>query len=233
MDIEAHIITLSGNEISRKGSETCIESSKAVGNDFEVNVFEATHMDDVGVYMIEHNLEWNYPWEGSVVDFATGLTKSAYRTTHPGARVACSISHYRLWKACAHGAAAYLVLEHDAIFTAKLDTNIIENDRFEIIGINNPLYATRKSRDYAYAINSAKSRDILPVPTVDKHDVPQGLAGNSAYIIKPSGAQQMLKLVEQYGLWPNDALMCKQLVKGLGVTRKYYTRVQGLPSTTT
>ena len=70
-------------------------------------------------------------------------------------------------------------------------------------------------------------------PTIDDISVPQGLAGNSAYIIKPAGAKQMIELVDEYGLWPNDAIMCKQLVKGLGVTKKFYTKVQRTRSTTT
>ena len=72
-----------------------------------------------------------------------------------------------------------------------------------------------------------------PVPTIDEFNVPQGLAGNSAYIIKPAGANTMLKLSKEHGMWPNDALMCKQLVPNLGVTRSFYTRIQGLRSTTT
>ena len=70
-------------------------------------------------------------------------------------------------------------------------------------------------------------------PTIDDITVPQGLAGNSAYIIKPQGAKHMLNLVKEYGLWPNDALMCKQLVPNLYVTRKFFTTVQHTRSTTT
>ena len=43
----------------------------------------------------------------------------------------------------------------------------------------------------------------------------------------------MLDLSQEHGMWPNDALMCKQLISTLGVTRNFYTRVQGLRSTTT
>jgi hypothetical protein len=70
-------------------------------------------------------------------------------------------------------------------------------------------------------------------PWIDKPVVPQGLAGNSAYIIKPAGAKQMLDLVNEFGLWPNDAIMCRQLVPKLGVTRKFYTTRQNIKSTTT
>ena len=70
-------------------------------------------------------------------------------------------------------------------------------------------------------------------PYVDNENVPQGLAGNSVYIIKPSGAKKMLKLVDEFGLWPNDAIMCNQLMPNLYVTRKFYTTIQNLKSTTT
>jgi GR25 family glycosyltransferase involved in LPS biosynthesis len=68
---------------------------------------------------------------------------------------------------------------------------------------------------------------------IDEEHIPQGIAGNSAYIMKPSGAKKMLDLVAQFGLWPNDAIMCRQLVPTLGVTKTFFTGVQGLPSTTT
>ena len=43
----------------------------------------------------------------------------------------------------------------------------------------------------------------------------------------------MIELVKEHGAWPNDALMCKQLIKSLGVTRTFYTKIQGIRSTTT
>jgi len=43
----------------------------------------------------------------------------------------------------------------------------------------------------------------------------------------------MIELAQEHGMWPNDALMCYQLVPKLGVTRNFYTRIQGLRSTTT
>ena len=46
------------------------------------------------------------------------------------------------------------------------------------------------------------------------------------------GAREMVSITEQYGAWPNDALMCRQLVPRLGQSKKYYTYVQGLESTT-
>ena len=43
----------------------------------------------------------------------------------------------------------------------------------------------------------------------------------------------MIKLTKEHGAWPNDALMCRQLIFGLGVTKTYYTKIQRIKSTTT
>ena len=106
------------------------------------------------------------------------------------------------------------------------------NSEFDIIGINDPSMATRKSKLYHDMILE-RVDFFQPVPRIDEFNVPQGLAGNSAYVIKPAGAVKMLQLAQEHGMWPNDALMCYQLIEKLGVTRNFYTRVQGLRSTTT
>ena len=58
---------------------------------------------------------------------------------------------------------------------------------------------------------------------------------NSNIVPQVSSASEriVMSAIFKYGLWPNDAIMCKQLVRGMGVTKHHYTRVQGLPSTTT
>ena len=44
----------------------------------------------------------------------------------------------------------------------------------------------------------------------------------------------LLEKLKEVGCWPNDALMCKQLFPNeLKVIYPYYTRVQGIQSTTT
>ena len=50
----------------------------------------------------------------------------------------------------------------------------------------------------------------------------------------PLIASKLLYSVEEFGMWPNDALMCKQLFPQLKVIYPYYTTIQhGLKSTTT
>lgn len=229
--MKALAIVIPGNEISEKGYDRLVESSRAVGNDFDIVRWDAITPDKVDSFLKITNLIWNYPWQGEVNDFATGLKKSAYTTKNPKSRIACACSHYVLWSLASITKEPLLILEHDAYFINKIDFD--PNDtKAQILGINNPLGATRRAKMYHDKI----VENPLPyqlVPWIDEFNIPQGLAGNSAYIIKPEGAKKMLELVKEYGLWPNDAIMCRQLISTLGVTKKFYTGVQGLPSTTT
>ena len=233
-NMKSYIITIPNHEESQSAADNCIRSSKNLKNDFEIIKFDAVTPDRVDSMMKHEKIEWNYPWQGEVVDFSTGLTKASYPTQNPKARIACSLSHYHLWKSCAHDDVPYLILEHDSIFTRRLNYNIINQSRKLVISINNPRFATRRAVDYLNKIKSSAPDQfgVVFVPNIDELSVPQGLPGNSAYIIKPEGANRMISLVKEHGLWPNDALMCNQLIPRIGCTQRFYTRVQGVRSTT-
>ena len=228
--MKAVAIVVAGNETSELGYSRLAESSKAVGNEFDILKWDAVTPNSINGFMLGAGIRWNYPWDGQVYDFATGLKKSAYPTKNPKARIACACSHYALWQESMKTDTTMLILEHDAYFINKIDFDPSDT-KADIIGINNPLGATRRAKIY-YDKIIGNEMPFQLVPWIDEMTVPQGLAGNSAYIIKPEGAKNMLKLVEHYGLWPNDAIMCRQLISKLGVTRKFYTNVQGLASTT-
>ena len=229
--MKTYAIVIKDHDISEYGFNGLLASSFKVDNNFEINRFDAIIPSQVDALLLKQKLRWNYPWKGEVTDFATGLTKRAYVTARPKARIATALSHYSLWLEAATLNETILVLEHDSCFINKLDIDP-NACKGQIIGINNPLGCTRKSRVYHRKITSNQNIFQL-APKVDNENVPQGLAGNSAYIIKPSGAIKMLKLVEEFGLWPNDAIMCKQLFPNLYVTQKFYTTIQNLKSTTT
>jgi GR25 family glycosyltransferase involved in LPS biosynthesis len=166
------------------------------------------------------------------IDFSTGLQLSPY-VGDTETRIACFFSHYLLWEQCVNENEPFLILEHDAEFINKVNWDHLEKSKYQIIGINDPRGATRRSLEYHKSVQASKYT-IAPPPYIDDQHVPQGLAGNSAYCIKPLGAKKLIELVEKNGIWPNDAIMCKQLLPGmLGQTKKYYTKVQGLVSTTT
>ena len=227
----AYCIVIKDNVISETGYNNLCESSQKVNNNFAINKFEAITPEYVDSTLKQQRVKWNYPLQGEVMDFASGLKKTAYLTRDINKRIACGLSHYLLWKTAVSTKSDILVLEHDAIFQNAIDFDINKTS-FQILGINNPLGCTRRSQQYYDQILNNQQPYQL-VPWIDDQTIPQGLAGNSAYIITPTGADQLIRLVREYGLWPNDAIMCRQLVRRLGVTRKFYTHIQNLRSTTT
>ena len=228
----AHAIVIRDHEVSEFGYSNLVQSSHDVGNDFEVNRFTAITPNQVLDLLDDESLKWNYPWEGRQIDFQSGLIKTAYATKNPNARIACALSHYMLWKKSLEMDETILILEHDAKFIKKIDFDPNETT-FGAIGINDPRGATRLSNVFYQKVKDNDSK-FQVTPYVDSDlKIPQGLAGNSAYILKPSMASELINAVKHYGLWPNDALMCRQLFTGeLGVTRVFYTTIQKLESTT-
>ena len=229
--MKAYAIVLRNNETSERGFSMLLSSSQRMNNDFDIERFDATHSKNVIDQFKKLFVDWTWPWIGEQLCFKTGLTMSAYQTVDPNKRVACFMSHYRLWQKCVELDEQILILEHDSLFVEKLPTDI-NLGKFNIVGVNDPRGATRKSREY-YNNIIHNNNDVQPVPQIDAWNVPQGLAGNSAYIIKPQGAKDLIAKVKEIGAWPNDALMCYQNISNLGVTKTFYTKVQGLPSTTT
>lgn len=225
--MKSYIITLTTNKRSVDATNRCIKSAN-----IPITIFDAVDEMNAECIMREEGIVWKYPWQGEQMDFKAGLRKTAYKTAQPLRRVACFLSHYLLWKSCANQNQPFMILEHDAIFIKPFDQTAFMKAECDIISLNDPRGATRMAHDY-HDILQSKPQAIQRVPTIDDLMVPQGLPGNSAYIIKPSGAKKMLDLVREYGAWPNDALMCKQLIQSIAASKVYYTRVQGLQSTTT
>jgi GR25 family glycosyltransferase involved in LPS biosynthesis len=226
--MKAFVITVKGNKESEEAAAECIRSSDRV-NDFTIKKFDAYTKDETRTY----GLKWNYPWEQKIVDFKSGLLLQPYPTVIREKRIGCFLSHWKLWTECFNLNEPFLILEHDAVFLKRLDfEKVVKETPYDITGINNPLGATRLSSDF-YRTIMMTNEEYQRAPEIDHLSIPQGLAGNSAYIIKPKGAEHMIELVHEYGAWPNDAIMCRQLVPSLGVTKTFYTQVQGRKSTTT
>jgi GR25 family glycosyltransferase involved in LPS biosynthesis len=196
------------------------------------------------------------------IDFSTGIYKRAYAAADWRKVAACTISHMRMWQHCIDLDEPILILEHDAYFTRKFQYGEIALsgiDGYEsihgckpppsgewtggICGINDPRGATRKSGLFHLKLQNSLGADTDPrknglatVPYVDEpgdDPLPSGLPGNSAYIIKPWAAKKLLEKTSELGIWPNDALMCRQFFPWLQHYYPYFTKVQGTPSTTT
>ena len=224
--MEAHIITLYSNPRSVAAAGRCKKSAN-----IPIKTFDAITESQAEKVMRDFGIKWNYPGRGEEDDMKAGLKKTAYTTAHPMRRVACFLSHYLLWKRCAEQQEPVMILEHDAVFIRPFELDGFMKAECQIISINDPRGATRKAQEFHDKLQQ-KPQLIQRVPTIDDPTIPQGLPGNSAYIIKPDGAKKMMELTQEFGAWPNDALMCKQLYQDLASSKIYYTKVQGTPSTT-
>jgi len=234
--INGYIITVT-NDIGIDAAYRCIDSIENTGSTIDPEIFEATTPEsmasDIGI-LSSYNTRWNWPeshFEDGL-DMKTGLYKFQYAAQNQEKVKACSISHARLWKKCVDMDEPIVILESDALFTRKFDYADVQDKLWGALGLNDPRGATRKSMIFYKACIANESPGVYNVPKVDEQQVPQGLAGNSAYIIRPSAAKDLLNGLNEYGLWPNDAYMCKQLWPWLKVTQPFYTKVQGLPSST-
>jgi hypothetical protein len=201
-------------------AERCIKSAALFG--VKVQKFWAVPADEALPTMNEYGLRW--AWRDSGQCTITGL--QFHRYGGGDARVGCALSHYLLWRRCAAGSDPVLILEHDAVFIAPLP----DIDFMGICQINDPRGATPKG-DWWSDQMAIRGTGVFPKTYVLNDPRPDGLAGNSAYMIKPEAAQHMVDLAHRVGLWPNDALMCRQLVD-LQELYPFVTRVKQEQSTT-
>lgn len=228
--MQAYAIVMRGHNVSEGGYQTLVESSKSVGNDFTIRRFDAIIADNVDEHMQKEGLEWKWPDKGGMYHEELNMKFHAYGGP-PKRRHACAMSHYYLWDKSIELNEPILILEHDAKFIEKFDYQYVIDSDYQCIGINDPKMATRLYQRFHSTVQAAEG-PLLDCPVIDNMYVPQGIAGGSAYVIKPRGAEKVIAAAHKYGLWPNDALLCQQLFPWLGVTKKYYTTVQGLRSTT-
>ena len=230
--MKSYIIVLTENETSSNAASKAIMSSVSVENDFKIEIFDAITPERVEQEMELFGLKWNWPWQYPETDMHSGLMKTPYLTAYPKKRMACFMSHYRLWKHCAEHNEPLLILEHDAIFTRKVPLELLEESKFHVVGLNDPRKATRKSEMYHEGVQK-QDGPVVECPKIDQDNIAQGLAGNSAYYIKPEGAKKLIDLVAEFGAWPNDAIMCRQMMpRKLGHLRKYCTTLQSMVSST-
>ena len=262
-ELMAVIIALPNNSDSMLAARKCVRSIQLTKSKIFPFIMPAV---EPGVNMDKYlnsfgktEKDWTWPYKpGDVrLDIKSGLRVSPYGAKDWRKVLACLLSHMQCWRWSIITNSPVMILEHDAIFTRKFDYTVFSNlldidSKFDgVIGLNNPLGATRRANTYYSEIEKGcyekgkklqtqQTEDgdlgtlLIPAPYVeDDRTIPQGIAGNSAYIIHPSAAATLFTLIDHHGMWPNDALMCNQLMPGrLMQAFPYYTTVQGVKSTT-
>jgi hypothetical protein len=238
----AYIIADIGSSESTAGMRKCYNSILNTDSKLSVFVLPATIPKTLNETMLLFDLsvaDWKYPIKPGEkkIDFVSGLHLTGYNAKDIRKVISCLFSHMRVWMKIMKSGKPGIVLEHDAVFIRSftMTQKQVMDTGFDFIGLNDPRGATRKANVFLERVLSQtkEGKEIYDCPWVDDDRLaPQGLAGHSAYIITPNGAKRMFEKIKEVGLWPNDALMCKQFFPDLKVTYPFYTRVQGIKSTT-
>ena len=145
--IKGYIITMVNNHESTLASRQVIGSIKQTKSEIDPLIFPATTPDTVQqdlkkITSIDAQwLKYSYPQVGEKYDIATGLRLRAYETGNIQNRIACMVSHMRLWQECIDLGDKIIILEHDALFTRQFIEEDIDKShkwRGEVVGLNDP-----------------------------------------------------------------------------------------------
>lgn len=216
--MKAFIITIS-NETSRSHANKCIESIVETKSLLDVEIFNAVTPESL------FPVHWSWPTTNKKICSRTQLTLKPYKNADLNKRIACAQSHYLLWEKCRELNEPIVILEHDALFVRQFIPFDFDGG---ILALNSPIKATFMSEAYDKALKEG----INDIPYITDVSTPQGLPGNSAYVIKPWAAKELVDKQNEIGWWPNDAIMCRQLFPWLKIVKPYYTKVQDIKSTT-
>ena len=235
--MKAFVITLEGNEYSETKANECIASAKKFGT--TVKRFYGVDKNHANQAMKDAGLTWTWAKNNTERDVCviSGLEQVPYTSSsgslaNISSKIGCSMSHYLLWKRCVELDEPILILEHDAVFISAMPT---EPEFKGICQINNPLGATPKAKlwhDIMVKRGGYGAFEKTWIRSPHERHLPDGLAGNSAYMIKPWAAQEVIDKYHELGIWPNDATICKQIFPYLEEYYPFITRVNQTQSTT-
>lgn len=210
-----YVITLLDDDYSVKSAKRCIASASGI----DVLAHPAIAASDARAMLGRMGLRWTWGRGGG------GMNHHSYGG-NDDARIGCALSHYLLWSMCAFGPEPIMILEHDAVFVRPFEPFEFDS----ICMINDPKKATPRWEYWRKKL-IAKGPGVWQKTEIFSDDRPDGLAGNSAYVIKPDAAFRLLNLVHKYGLWPNDAIMCRQFIPELQEHYPFITEVRAERST--
>jgi GR25 family glycosyltransferase involved in LPS biosynthesis len=220
--VKSFVITLLGHEYSERVAQRCIDSAFGL----DIRRFQAIPASSAQAAMCAAGLRWTWANDnkGHAVCPVSGLKQHRYGVLN--AKIGCFMSHYLLWQKCVALDEPILILEHDAVFIRPLPDVAFDG----ICQINDPRGATPYGGMWSDKM-AQRGPGVWPKTHIFPDDKPDGLAGNSAYLIKPWAAKALIDKAHEVGVWPNDALMCRQFFD-LQELYPFVTKVEQEVSTT-
>ncbi len=230
--MKAFVITIKGHEYSEGKADQCIETGARVGK-IDVERFYGVNKDEAYSVMSRHGLDWSWANNNTQPSVCpiTKLQHRPYYHANPdfSALIGCTMSHYSLYLRCVELNEPILILEHDSVFIREFP----EFDFKGICQINDPNGGGKNGKYLSEMMIKNNRLGVSPkTPNTGAKEFPDGLAGNSAYVIKPFAAQELINKYHKLGVWPNDAIMCIQLFPYLEEYYPFITRTDQTISTT-
>ena len=226
--LKTYVITLKGNNYSTEKASMTITSALMIGH-IDIDWYDAVPKDKAREVMESYGLKWTWANNNKspAVCPITGLQQIPYYNANLDAKIGCAMSHYELWKKCVEDDEIYLILEHDAVFVRPFPKELADGDFKGICQINDPKGAGRRGRFLQQTMIENNKEGVNPKTlNIGGPLVPDGLVGNSAYVIKPHAAQELIDRFHELGVWPNDATMCIQLLPYLEEYYPFITKVE-------
>ncbi|KKN12329.1 hypothetical protein LCGC14_1017480 [marine sediment metagenome] len=222
--MKAYVITIRGNEYSEDKASRCVETGVTVGK-IDVETYFGVDKDRAQTVMRKHGLEWTWADKNRTLQVCpiSNLYQRPYYGADLNSKIGCSMSHYLLWKKCVELDEPILILEHDAVFIREFPTFDFQG----ICQINDPKGGGKNGSRLSRLMTTRGVVGVQPsTPNTTDKRIPDGLAGNSAYVIKPFAAQELINKFHELGIWPNDATMCIQLFPYLEEYYPFITKVE-------
>lgn len=129
----------------------------------------------------------------------------------------CFMSHFLLWKKCIELNETIVILEHDGVFLRPLPDNI-ENNFIDICRLD-PCIFWKDSYEADLALGLTKLIDYCKPDTVYRERYFGNFyIGQYGYLIKPSGADKLVKQAKKVGGFAVDMFIGTNIVDIVSVT---------------
>jgi len=229
--MRARVITIRGHEYSQTSADRCMHTADEHG--VTVSPSWAVTADTVAEVMQHHGVHWTWANLNTTDTVCphTGLMQHPYRARDVRTKMACSMSHYLLWKESVASGEDVLILEHDARFERELP----DIDFYGACQINDPRHGGYRGTWHSDHMTQRGTTGVHALTAKRKPGsrVPDGFSGGSAYIVKPHAAQEFIDAYHHLGVWPNDATICLQLFPWLEEYYPFITWIDQQESTST
>lgn len=194
--MKSYIIRLSGNHISEKHANECVEQAKKFGIDVEY--FDAINGIEYQMHIDKLKINPRYKFKkGRAGVFG------------------CFLSHYYLWLQCIQHHTPFLILEHDGYFIKPLPNNVLDQFQDVLKLDNNDPY----SKSYNIIVDEEKFHQLKiekyvnsQAKFLEKNQTGNYMKGAYGYIIKPHAAKKLIDWIAINGFIPADQQIGDKIV---------------------